>query len=588
MTLSRRETIAGIGTAAIASGVPLDLFAAPRGIDPVFRHGVASGDPDATSVVLWSRVAASGQVQVRWELAEDAAFARIAASGQFPTGPERDFTVKPLARGLKPGTRYWYRFSLGDAVSPVGRTRTLPDGRLDRLGLALASCSNYAFGYFNAYDAIARDPAVDYVLHTGDYIYEYGAKEWGAATARRLGRIHEPAHEIVSLEDYRTRHAQYKSDAGSQAMLAAHPLLACWDDHESTNNPWTGGAQNHQSEREGDWAMRRAAAIRAYYEWMPVRDPDAGADPAAFWRSYAFGDLATLVTLETRHTGRGEQVDYRKFAGGIRTKSDAERFERDVLGDPARAMLAPAMLDFFRERMAGSVRQGQLWRLVGNAIPMARTRVPDVVGLGIIENPEGRSGAIEAARELAWKGKFDLPFYTDTWDGYPAARERFYETARAAGASDLLVLTGDSHSFWANRLYDAQSTPMGVELGTAGITSPGDFLESGFAPAIARQLDLAFAKHNREVRWTDNFHQGYVRLVLSRATASADFVAMSTVTARRYRTRVIRSEPIVRRMGSLAFAGDGLASADQRLRFGDRRNAALAIDPVKLHDHVDH
>jgi alkaline phosphatase D len=306
LPLSRRGTLAGIAGSLILAALPGRGAAVPVSANGLFRHGVASGDPDAVSVVLWTRVTplGMGAAEVEWELAADRDFARILRHGRADAGPEQDHTVKVLAEGLAPGGRYFYRFRCGGMTSPIGQTRTLPEGRLDRLGIALASCSNYAFGFFNAYDAIARDPGVEYVLHTGDYIYEYGADGWGAETARRIGRMHQPANEIVSLSDYRQRHAQYKTDAGAQAMHAAHPLLACWDDHESANNPWIGGAQNHQADKEGPWEDRRAASIRAYFEWMPVREPGMGRSRAQFWRSYRFGDLATLHTLETRHTAR--------------------------------------------------------------------------------------------------------------------------------------------------------------------------------------------------------------------------------------------------------------------------------------------
>jgi len=233
---SRRQTLAGLSVSALTLGAR-PAVAAEANTSPVFRHGVASGDPDATSLVLWTRVTIRQAVEVEWELAHDAAFTRTVQAGRLWTGPDRDFTVKVLASGSQPGGRYHYRFRALGEISPAGRTRTLPTGRLDQLGLALVSCSNYAFGHFNADAAIARDSAVDVVLHTGDCIYEYGAGEWGAETARRIGRVHALAHEIVSLGDYRMRHAQYKSDAGSQSMLAAKPLLCCWDDHESANNP---------------------------------------------------------------------------------------------------------------------------------------------------------------------------------------------------------------------------------------------------------------------------------------------------------------------------------------------------------------
>lgn len=239
VTVTRRTTLAAISATAAVAAFP----GLAEGKTEVFRHGVASGDPDATSVVLWTRVTVPAPLEVDWELASDPSFARVVRQGRVTAGPERDFTIKVLAEGLEPGGRYYYRFLAAGAMSPIGQTRTLPVGRVERLGIALASCSNFAFGYFNAYDAIARDAAIDFVLHTGDYIYEYGSDGWGGDISRRIGRVHEPANEIVSLFDYRTRHAQYKTDAGSQAMHAAKPLLACWDDHESANNPWTGGAQ---------------------------------------------------------------------------------------------------------------------------------------------------------------------------------------------------------------------------------------------------------------------------------------------------------------------------------------------------------
>ena len=536
-SVSRRATLAGMAGAALLATMPLPLLAAATA---TFRHGVASGDPDSSSVILWTRVSgATDTVTVAWELAADPAFARMLASGSTQTGPDRDHTVKVVAGGLPAGGTFWYRFrALGD-VSPTGRTRTLPIGRLERLGIALASCSNYAFGHFNAYDAIARDAGVDFVLHTGDYIYEYGAQEWGAATARRLGRVHEPAHEIVSLADYRTRHAQYKTDAGSQAMHAAHPLLCCWDDHESANNPWTGGAQNHQPDKEGDWAARREASVRAYFEWMPVREPEPGRSRAQFWRDYSFGDLATLFTLETRHTARAEQVDYRKLENAIASLEDARRVERETIGAPGRAMLAPELEADLATALRRSVKARQPWRLIGNPMPIARTRVPDVVKLGLMPDPFTAPGASSDAKILAWKGKWDMPFYPDTWDGYEWARERLYGLSRKAGAADLIFLTGDSHSFWANRLADAKGRPAGLELGTAGITSPGDFIESGFGAELSEKLDRALEAHNPEVVWTDNLHQGYVRVVLTPTLGSALFIAVSTNTSRNYRTQLI-------------------------------------------------
>jgi alkaline phosphatase D len=186
-------------------------------------------------------------------------------------------------------------------------------------------------------------------------------------------------------------------------------------------------------------------------------------------------------------------------------------------------------------------------------MPIARTDVPDVVGLGILRDPAGDPEANIAARALAWKGKWSLPFYPDTWDGYPWARERLYDLSRKAGAGDLIFLTGDSHSFWANRLADAQGRPAGIELGTAGISSPGDFVESGFGPELSRRLDLAFAEHVPEVLWTDNMHQGYVRIELERARGLASFVAVDTVLSPDFRVETLRRQSFARKDGAVDY-----------------------------------
>ena len=554
--VSRRQTIALLAAGAAGSCATAEPEPATRTplANAVFLHGVASGDPRADSVVLWTRVETTAPREpVIWEVARDAGFADIVQRGDSIADADADHTVKVVPDGLAPGATYFYRFTVGGTSSPIGRTKTLPVGRLDRLGVALVSCSNHAFGFFNAYDAIAKDPAIDVVLHTGDYIYEYGAGEWGDDVAQVIGRRHEPPHETVSLADYRARHAQYKRDAGSLAMHAAHPLIAIWDDHESANNPWTGGAQNHQPDAEGDWAARRAASIQAYYEWMPLRPPGPGR-PEEIWRAYSFGDLATLVTLETRHTGRGEQVDYLDHVASIVSPDARDAFMRDVIGDPDRRMLSAEMESDLAAALKTSVDAGQPWRLIGNPSPIARMLVPDVVGMGVLTPPADPADASDPAAVLAWKGQWRLPFYTDTWDGYPAAREAFYGLCRDAGASDLLVLTGDSHSFWTNRLHDDQGAPMGVELGTAGVSSPGDFVESGFGRDVAEALDRAFETAVDEVVWTDNLHQGYVRVVLTPETADATFVAVDTVLSSDYRTMVLREETIIRRGGSLDLA----------------------------------
>ena len=543
--LNRRETLKLLAVAGTVSAVAHPGRAqAPAG--GAFRHGVASGDPDATSVVLWTRLSSEEAApSVRWELASDEGFADVVAQGEAATSAERDHTVKVVVGELEPGAAYFYRFTLGGETSATGRTRTLPQGPLDRLGIAVASCTNYPLGHFNAYDAIARDEEVDFVFHAGDYIYEYSTEGWGGEVARALGRESLPDREIVTLADYRQRHAQYKSDPASQAMHAAHPFVACWDDHEVTNNPWTGGAQNHQPEEEGDWETRRANALRAYFEWMPIRDPEPR---RRYWRSYRFGDLATFVILETRHTGRDREPPYPDWAT-IETQEDRDRAWQELIVEPNRRMLAPEMAADARAGLEASVAAGEPWRLVGSASPLERFAIPDIVSLGV-----AREELSEGLEYLADHGRWNWPWYTDTWDGYPQARQAFYDMARGAGARDLLVLTGDTHQFFAAELMDDEGRRMGVELGTAGISSPSEYVDTGLDPEVGRRLDTIYAEHMPEVHWTEGLHNGYVRVVLGREEAVATVIGVDTVMSTDYRTVELFRGRIVRSDGTLGFA----------------------------------
>lgn len=542
--LDRRATLKLLAATG-AVGLAATDRAAEAANGGIFRHGVASGDPDATSVVLWTRATTgAARLPVRWEIAADPNFASVVADGEAVASAERDHTVKVVAEGLEPGARYHYRFASGDETSPAGRTMTLPEGPLDRLGIAVASCTNYPLGHFNAYDAIARDEAVDFVFHTGDYIYEYSTAGWGGEVARRLGRESVPDREIVTLADYRRRHAQYKSDPGCRAMHAAHPFLACWDDHEVTNNPWTGGAANHQPEEEGDWEARREAALRAYFEWMPIREPEPR---RRYWRTYRFGDLASLVILETRHTGRDREPAYPDWAG-IETEADRDRAWAELVVAPNRRMLAPEMEADARAAIEASVAAGEPWRLVGTASPMERFEIPDIVSLGI-----AREELSDGLKYLADHGRWNWPWYTDTWDGYPQARQAFYDMAREAGAQDLLVLTGDTHQFWAAALRDDEGRPMGVELGTAGISSPSEYVDSGLEADVGRRLDAIYTEHMPEAHWTHGLHNGYVRVELTPAEAVATVIGVDTVMETDYETVELFRERIVKDGPSLAF-----------------------------------
>ncbi len=554
MKLNRRQALFGV-TSALLLPAGCAVSRAPAGVltNEVFAHGVASGDPDATSVVLWTRVSGrDAATDVDWAVAADRDMTAVVASGRATTDASRDFTVKVLASRLQPGRTYYYSFAAAGMRSPTGRTRTLPDGSPDKVTIAVASCSNFPFGYFNAYEAIADDPAVDVVVHLGDYIYEYDEDGYGGSVGKRLGRVHEPRHETVTLADYRTRHAQYKAEPGSLALHAAHPLIPTWDDHETTNNPWTGGAENHQA-GEGDWAARRAASLRAYYEWMPVREPAGGSDRARRWQHYRFGDLASLVTLETRHTARSKQIEIGDYEDRLTGPAEARAFYDEVVGAPDRRMLSADMEDFLQAQLAESVQVGRPWRVIANQTILARVVAPN------LDEPQFerlRAGQPESNEDLldmlTGYGRLELAANMDAWDGYPAARERLYALADAAGARDLLVVTGDTHVFWQNRLANAAGEPMGVELGTSAISSPRGFYQLG--PEATVRFDQLVMEQNDSVVWADGRYRGYVRLTLRRDRARADYVTVSDVESAIYRVRVLRSANIVRSEGTLSYA----------------------------------
>lgn len=552
MKLNRRQAVVSVTSALLLQKASASdqLF---KFANAVFAHGVASGDPAGDSVVLWTRVSGqSGEVTVSWRISESPEMRRPITSGTATTSAVQDYTVKVLPEGLPSGRVLYYQFDAAGISSPVGRTRTLPTGRVDQLVLAVVSCSNYPFGCFNGYQAIADDPDVDLVVHLGDYVYEYGEDGYGGETGRQLGRVHAPRHETVTLDDYRERHAQYKRDPGSLAMHARHPLVPTWDDHESANNPWSGGAQNHQPE-EGAWPDRRSISLRAYLEWMPVREPALG-EPAESRRGhFRYGDLASVFAVETRHMGRSEQIDLGDHEDELETRESAAVFYQTVVGAAERSMISETDAAFLRAGLSASVSEGQPWRILANQTILANVISPkldDPAFQAAVETPDELTERLLGA--LTKLGEVALPANMDAWDGYPAARERLYRDAAAAGARDLLVITGDTHVFWQNRLFDQAGNAAGLELGTSGISSPRAFRELGDA-ATAR-FDALTAAQNDSVEWTDGGHRGYIKLTLDRESARAAFVGLSTIEGRVFSTEVVRTVHIVHRDGTIDYA----------------------------------
>jgi len=511
-------------------------FQAPFEGSVSFDHGVASGDPTSSSVILWTRVTPSVEapVWVVWQVFSDAGLTEQVAGGAVQTRAARDYTVKIDVDGLEPARDYYYIFTANTVSGPVpsrfGRTRTLAATGQAAVRAAIVSCSNYPFGYFHVYDAIsALEEPLDVVIHLGDYLYEYGRDGYGGATGARIGREHIPAGEILSLEDYRARHAQYKSDTGLQRAHAAAPWICTWDDHESANNAYRAGAENHSVDTEGSWTDRKQIAVQAYLEWMPVRDPVPGAARSALWRRFDFGDVASLMCLETRLTGRSEEISWTAELAGVSAEEMPAKVRETMtrVNDPARTMLGQEQEAWLANALEGSVKAGKPWQVLANQIIMARVKPPRFSQtLSPAQKRVERHPRLRGLSDLA---EFGQPLNLDAWDGFPAARERLYASAKAAGAN-LVTLTGDTHTAWANELSDQAGAARGVEFGCTSVTSPGF---GNFYPDVPT-LGRMFSDENEEVQWHDPNGSGFTLLTLDADAVQADFYKVSDVTEAGY------------------------------------------------------
>ncbi|RCK70260.1 alkaline phosphatase [Desertihabitans brevis] len=486
-TPNRRTVLTAglVGTAAVAAPAittPTTAFAAPTPRQDPFTLGIASGDPDATSVILWTRLAldpladdgrggmASGTYQLRWEVAEDERFRRVVRRGRALAKPEFGHAVHVEASGLRPDREYWYRFRLGRHLSPVGRTRTTPRaGEMpSALAMAFASCARWEDGWFTAYRHLAAERP-DVVLHLGDYFYEYQAGPEG-----NVRGIEGP--ETMTLANYRQRHAQYKTDPDLQAAHAVAPWLVTWDDHELDNN-WADEMPEKPEEQPG-FLARREAAFRAYYENMPLRPSSApsGID-LQLYRRVRWGRLASFHMLDTRQY-RSDQACGDGFATDCAAADDPSR---SITGAAQEAWL----LDGFRESDAR-------WDLLGQQVFFA-----------VRDRDESPAEAVSM----------------DAWDGYAASRRRITEGWLDAGVRNPVVLTGDVHTHWANELkadWDEPEGPsVGTELVTSSITSGGNGqdLEIGSYP---------WQEWNEHIKFQNQL-RGYVSTVITPDSMDVSF-----------------------------------------------------------------
>ncbi len=526
---------------------------------PEFNYGVASGDPLGDRVILWTHArwtSGDDPVALRYEVAEDPAFARVVASGSTTASAATGFTAKVDATGLQPGRSYYYRFLAGITASPVGLTRTLP-AQAEAVRLAVMSCSNYPAGFFNVYAAVAASSA-EFAVHLGDFIYEYGAGGYASANAAALGRVSEPAAELLSLDDYRRRHAQYKSDPDSKNLHARMPLIAVWDDHEVANDAYTDGAENHSPATEGPWAARRAAALQAYHEWMPIR---SGPAPERIYRSFDFGGLLSLHMLDTRLIGREQPIDIAALAGAAGPAAQGQALT--AYSSPTRQLLGAEQLAWLQGQMAAS---SATWQVLGQQVLMARIEFPVSVLAALNTSdtsPEAvAAGAAAVTAFLTAKATppalrtpeqqvlMDpvrnplLGYNLDAWDGYLAARETVLGTALQLNKR-LVVLAGDTHNAWHSDLtLKGLANPalaglkVGEEFATASVSSPG--LEAAL-PLPPAQTKAIFEGVADDLKWMDPARRGYLLMQFSAAQVQADWVFVDSIAQRSFNTEVGRS-----------------------------------------------
>lgn len=537
--LTRRNLFTLAGASAALAATPL----AARTFGSGFTHSVASGEPSANSVLLWTRFVSEAETTLTWQVSETEDFTRPLFEGEITASPNRDWCAKGIATGLQPDRWYFYRFiAPGGATSPVGRTRTLPQGPTAKFKLAVFSCSNYGFGWFNAYGHAAEANDADLAVHLGDYIYEYGAGTYPDPNQAEPSRVLAPATEIISLTDYRLRYATYRADPDCQRLHQVLPMIAVWDDHETANDSWKDGAENHQPDTEGEWAVRIAAAKQAYREWMPVSD-----EPYA---AYQVGDLATLFRLETRIEGRDEQLDLGKVLAGSKDPQSAlqalTKFKDGEWADPARQLLGPAQEQWLAQGLAASTAGGTAWQVLVQQVLMGNLRTPvglaSQLGDSLPEYIRQRLAAAAAASQVG------LPANMDAWDGYPAARERLFKAALNANAN-LLVLAGDTHNGWAFELGH-EGAKVGVELGVCSVSSPGFETYLGFIPPAS--LAASLVAENEQLVWADTSQRGYMVIDLTPTRAVTEYRFTGGVKQRS--TRLAGTKRIVTEAGSGALA----------------------------------
>ncbi|EXJ83524.1 alkaline phosphatase [Capronia coronata CBS 617.96] len=543
-----------------------------------FTHGVASGDPYPNSVILWTRCSptfddvkdnsttsgfvplynpvpiyndtdegkppSNAPVCLDWKIASDSRLSSVVDSGTVYTSSDVDYTVKVEATKLKPYTQYWYQFSVckSNQSSMVGRTKTTPspDDDVSSVNLAVYSCSNFPFGYFNAYGNPVRKDSVDYVLHLGDYIYEYANGEYG--WGQTIGRVPLPDRQIYTLYDYRKRHATYRTDHDLILSHQYYPWIPVWDDHEVADNTYRDGSlelNNTEASFVEDGGVsvdqRKMNAVRAYFEWLPIRQVEMG-DDLRIWRSFSFGNLLDIMMLDTRQ--------YDRSMTDLYWNTD---YVHAISNDAGRSMMGSRQENWFYRSLIDSKTRGATWRLIGSQTMFSRIN-----------------------ESLAYGNVNPLDY--DAWDGYQANRNRTYQTLYDHNITNNILISGDSHANWVSDLvwldhhaYDPATGEgsIGVEFGGTAVSSPSP---GGQNISIAASVDASqwLVGANRELQWSELYYRGYFELHISQQAVKARYFGMPTV--------------VNRNPGEISLANFTVVSGENRLH---RFNGTVVQAPVE-------
>ncbi|WPB58226.1 alkaline phosphatase D family protein [Xylophilus sp. GOD-11R] len=572
---SSAVALAAAGSLAACGGSndPVVAAPAPAPVPPTpatFAFGIASGDPLTDRVILWTHAKvpdSTADVALTWQVARDAAFAQIVASGQVSATAATSFTAKVDATGLAAGNDYFYRFiDAAGTRSTVGTTRTLPAADVASVRFAVFSCALYSEGYFHAYADAAQSDA-QFAVHLGDYIYEYGSDPAKYGNTSVPGnRVASPANDIVTMNDYRTRYALYKSDLNLQAAHARMPWITVWDDHEFANNSYVGGAENHDPATQGDWTTRKNIAAQVYHEWMPIRTPDTP-NLLKIYRRFDFGRLLTLHMLDTRIEGRDRQYDnFGDTDGGIaRYLAGLTPGTGGVLPDASRRMMSAEQQAWLTSGMSASTAT---WQVLGNQTIMARMWIPTSVLTGIAGGTATVTAAINdyltakvtraaggtAALTPTQTALLDptvnlrLPYNLDSWDGYPAQREAILQTVKAQ-AKRLVTISGDSHDGWFTNVSTLAGEKVGIEFAGTSVSSTG-FESAGLGgtatfidgSALVPQLGTAAIGAGLglidDVNYCDTTQRGYLRMTVTAQQITTQYVFVSSVKLPNYTATV--------------------------------------------------